>query len=106
MANPDIYRKMFEHHRKVDSAQHHGMAGRLIHCGTKDYVLGSHPLWEFLRCLYQTKNPPYIVGGALVLAGYFWAMITGVKRIIPQDLMQMRRDGQMQRLKQGLQRVF
>jgi glycosyltransferase involved in cell wall biosynthesis len=98
--------KTFEHHRKVDSAQHHGMIPRLLNSGTKDYVLGSHPLWELLRCLYQTKNSPYVIGGALVLAGYSWAMITRVEKIIPKDLMQIRRNGQMERLKHGLLRVF
>ena len=98
--------KMFEHHRKVGSAQHRGIAWKLLHDGGKDYVLGSHPLWEVLRCVYQMKNPPYIIGGALVLAGYVWAILTGAEKSIPKDLMQIRRDGQMQRLKQAFRKVF
>jgi hypothetical protein len=97
--------RMFQHHRKVGSGQHQGMVARLMNTGTKDYALGSHPLWEVARCLYQTKNPPY-VGGMLALAGYVWAMMTGVEKIIPEELMRVRRDGQMQRLKQIWQRVF
>jgi poly-beta-1,6-N-acetyl-D-glucosamine synthase len=98
--------KTFEHHRKVGSGQHRGMAARLFHSGAKDRALGSHPLWEFLRCIYQMKNRPYLMGGALTLAGYVWAMLKGDEKTIPKELLQVRQKGQMQRLKQGLRRVF
>jgi len=96
--------KMFLHHRKVGSAQTEGVFRRLLHHGGKDYILGSHPAWELFRSVYLMKNKPYIVGGVLSLVGYLWAMLRGADRAIPEDLMQMRRKSQMQRLKRILRR--
>jgi len=96
--------KMFLHRRTVGSAQTEGDCRRRLHDGGKDYVLGSHPAWEFFRSIYLMKSKPYIVGGALSLVGYFWAMFRGTARAIPEDLMRIRRKGQMQRLKGILRR--
>jgi poly-beta-1,6-N-acetyl-D-glucosamine synthase len=96
--------KMFVHHRTVGSAHSGGACRRSLHDGQKDYILGSHPAWECLRGLYLMKNKPYIIGGVLSLAGYFWAMLRRTERAIPEDLMQIRRSGQMQRLRGVLKR--
>jgi len=96
--------KMFVHHRIVGSAQTHGAYRRSFHTGEKDYILGSHPVWECLRSIYLMKKKPYIVGGLLSLIGYLWAMLRRCDKAIPEDLMQIRRDGQMQRLRGVLKR--
>ena len=91
--------KMFRHHRKVGSAQHENEYAKLLHQGSKDYILGSHPGWEVLRSVYQIKNRPYVIGGMLLLAGYMRAMLSGTERIIPAELMEVRQKEQMQRLR-------
>jgi poly-beta-1,6-N-acetyl-D-glucosamine synthase len=91
--------KMFRHHRKVGSAQHENVYAKLLHEGSKDYILGSHPGWEVLRSVYQVKNRPYVIGGMLLLAGYMRAMLSGTERTIPEELMEIRRKEQMQRLR-------
>ncbi len=96
--------KMFLHHRKVGSAQTEGASRRLLHHGGKDYILGSHPAWEFFRSIYLMKNRPYVLGGVLTFVGYLLAMVRGAKKAIPEDLMQIRRKDQMQRLKRILGR--
>jgi poly-beta-1,6-N-acetyl-D-glucosamine synthase len=98
--------KMFLHHRKVGSAQTEGDWRRQLHDGKKDYVLGSHPAWEFFRSIYLMKSKPYIVGGVLILAGYLWAMLSRAERVISEDLMQIRRKSQMQRLRGILSRTL
>ena len=90
--------KVCLHHRKSGSACHTGLREGL-HRGRKDYLLGSHPAWEVLRSVYQMKSRPYIVGGVLSLVGYFWAMLRRVERTIPEELIEVRRNDQMQRLK-------
>ena len=90
--------KVCLHHRKSGSAQHTGMCARL-HRGRKDYLLGSHPAWEVFRSIHQMKNRPYIVGGSLILVGYVWTMLRRVERAIPEELVELRRNDQMQRLK-------
>jgi glycosyltransferase involved in cell wall biosynthesis len=86
------------HHRQVASEQHRSPFNRMFQAGRKDYLLGSHPLWELLRGAYQLKAPPVLVGGVLMLAGYFAAMITGVERTVPKSLAAIRQRDQMQRL--------
>ena len=75
---------------------------RLLKRGEKDYLLGSHPVFEIFRSLNQMKIEPYVLGGLLMLAGYFWAMVRRVTRTMPEDLMRLRRRDQMRRLKDVL----
>ncbi|MGA8185684.1 MAG: glycosyltransferase family A protein [Terriglobia bacterium] len=67
--------------------------------GHKDYLLGCHPLWELFRCIYQMKRKPFFVGGALMLAAYFWDLLRRVERTMPEELIKLRRREQMVRLK-------
>jgi glycosyltransferase involved in cell wall biosynthesis len=97
--------KTFDHHRTQGGALHSGLRERL-HMGRKDYLLGNHPMWEIFRGVYQMKHKPYFVGGFLVLASYWWNLIRGVKRTIPDELMEIRRNDQMKRLKLAMQRRF
>jgi glycosyltransferase involved in cell wall biosynthesis len=90
--------KICRHHRKMGAAVHTGLRERL-HRGKMDYLLGSHPLWELFRGVYQMKNRPYVVGGVLILVAYLWNMLRGVERTMPGDLMRLRRSEQMKRLR-------
>jgi glycosyltransferase involved in cell wall biosynthesis len=98
--------KFYLHHRKVASAQHTGFCERLLQTGRKEYLLGNHPVWEILRSFYFMKNPPYVLGGGLMLVGYFWAMLHADERTIPEELMGLRRRDQMQRLKGIIRRLL
>jgi glycosyltransferase involved in cell wall biosynthesis len=66
--------------------------------GRADYILGSHPLWEFARSIYQTTRPPVLVGGGLRFAGFLWAMLSLKEKQVPADFVQFRRKEQMRRL--------
>jgi biofilm PGA synthesis N-glycosyltransferase PgaC len=95
--------KSFVHHRSQGGALHTGLRERL-HMGRKDYLLGNHPLWEIFRSVYQMAHRPYLIGGFLVLAAYFWNAIRGVERSIPDELMAIRRSDQLKRLRLVMQR--
>jgi glycosyltransferase involved in cell wall biosynthesis len=97
--------KTFTHHRSQGGALHTGLRER-IYMGRKDYLLGNHPVWELLRGLYQMLHRPYFIGGALVLASYFWNSLLGVERTIPRELMALRQAEQLKRLKTLLNRHF
>ena len=87
------------HHRSVGSGQHAQICSRLVNHGRKDYLLGSHPGFELFRGVYQMKSRPYLLGGLLVLAGYFWAMMRRLERSMPEELIELRQADQLQRLK-------
>lgn len=97
--------KSFIHHRSQSSALYSGLRSKW-YMGRKDYLLGNHPLWEFLRCVYRMQRQPYIIGGALAFAAYLWYALRGVEKTIPKELMALRRGEQMKRLKLVVQRRF
>jgi len=90
--------KVCMHHRQSGSAQGTGIF-LALHSGRKDYLLGSHPVWEVLRSVHRMTQRPYVVGGLLSLGAYFWTMLCRVERTLPEELITLRRNDQMRRLK-------
>jgi glycosyltransferase involved in cell wall biosynthesis len=90
--------KCFYHHRTLGTASH-GLIRKSFAYGKKDYYLGGHPLWEVIRCGYQSLRPPYLIGGTMLFAGYFTAMLRGEKRVVSEDLMRFHRREQLMKLK-------
>jgi glycosyltransferase involved in cell wall biosynthesis len=90
--------KQFVHHRQMSSAMHSGLAVP-FRGGRKDYLLGNHPVWEFLRCIYQTTRPPLVIGGGLRFAGYIWAMLSQTEDRVPIKLVRFTRQEQLSRLR-------
>lgn len=97
--------KVFFHHRTMGTAGSNVYISRYKY-GRKDYFLGNHPLWEFLRVFYQLSKRPYVLGGLFLLAGYFGAWISGQKRPISDEIIQFHRAEQLQRLQKLLQNRF
>ena len=90
--------KYFLHHRPSGTAK----VSRLLveyHNGLKDYSFGCHPLWQPFRAAYRLTKKPWIIGGCLLFAGYYWAMLTGRPKSVSEDIVRFRRREQMIRLK-------
>jgi poly-beta-1,6-N-acetyl-D-glucosamine synthase len=90
--------RIFVHHRKMASAESNVLVARFRY-GQKDYRLGSHPLWEVARALYQMTNRPYGLGGLLLLSGYVWTYLRGEERPVSEEFVRFRRSEQMRRLR-------
>jgi glycosyltransferase involved in cell wall biosynthesis len=88
----------YEHHRRMGTGMNSLLASR-YRFGRQDYYLGGHPLWELFRGIYQMKNTPYILGGGMILMGYYWSMLTGVDKQVSKELEAFRKKEQMQRLR-------
>ena len=95
--------KPYEHERRMGTATAAFWLAP-FKVGKADYILGSHPLWELSRCSYQMIRPPVLLGGALRLAGFFWAMISGSEKEVSQEFIKFRRREQMDRLRKFLLR--
>lgn len=95
--------RTFVHHRIQGGALHAGLRGKWF-MGRKDYLLGNHPVWEFLRGCYQMRNKPYVIGGVLVVAAYLWYALRRAQRTMPKELMALRRADQQRRLTSILRR--
>jgi glycosyltransferase involved in cell wall biosynthesis len=87
------------HHRTMGTAMRSRL-GVAFRGGVGDYLLGSHPLWELCRCLYQMRNPPVIIGGPLRLAGFVWGALRHKEQSIPRELVEFRRKEQLERLRE------
>jgi len=90
--------KVCFHHRSMGSATHSAATAKFM-LGQKDYLLGRHPLWQLFRAVYHMRRTPVIVGGFMMLVGYFWPAIKRVERPVPDDVVKFQRREQMERLK-------
>lgn len=86
------------HHRHMGTAQQ-GLLKARYRVGVKDYMLGSHPLWQVLRTVFQMKSKPFVVGGVAMALGYLGAMLRREERPITREMIAFRRRQQMQRLR-------
>src|SRR6266436_3093693 len=89
--------KVCRHHREMGTAQYGKLRAR-FKAGAKDYAFGNHPLWEVFRTVRQLAQKPFAIGGLMLLSGYVWALIRGVERPVPSELVAFTRREQMQRL--------
>lgn len=93
------------HHRQQGTADAHKFMVELSN-GRKDYMFGGHPLWEICRAAYRLTRKPYLVGGCLIMAGYFWAMLCGTQKTVSEEVVQFRRREQMNRLARLCRELF
>jgi glycosyltransferase involved in cell wall biosynthesis len=93
--------RTYFHHRQMGTAQQSLLMARFKD-GAKDYAVGSHPVWELFRTLYQMSRKPLVIGGLAVLWGYLWSAFSHMPRPVPDDMVAFHRDEQMQRLRNFL----
>jgi poly-beta-1,6-N-acetyl-D-glucosamine synthase len=90
--------RVCQHHREMGTAQHGVLMGKFRN-GGKDYSIGNHPVWELFRAVYQTSKKPFVIGGVMLISGYFWALIRRKPRPVPPELVAFVRREQMLRLR-------
>jgi len=86
------------HHRAMGTADRSLLRARFHH-GRKDYIVGSHPLWQILRGVFQMKNPPFVLGGLCLLAGYASGWAARKSSPVPAPLRAFHRREQVDRLR-------
>lgn len=97
--------KWFFHHRSLGTAERSVLASGFSY-GEKDYYLGGHPVWELFRVLYKMTKRPYVIGGAVLGMGYFWALVRRIPRPVSDDLMKFHRAEQMVKLRNILKSLL
>ena len=90
--------RVCHHHRPMGTESRGRLKARFM-LGWQDYYLGGHPLWQLFRGCFQMARKPYLLGGLFLLAGYWWAWMTRVKRPISSELMRFHRHEQIERLR-------
>lgn len=82
--------KFCVHHRRMGTAQQ-GVVAATFKSGYGDYRMGVDPFWQLFRSIYQMSRKPIVLGGALLLVGYLWAMITSAKKPVSEEFVRFRR---------------
>jgi len=85
------------HHRNWGTAQC-GPLRAIFNNGMRDYAQGNHPLWQFVRSIYQLRRKPVVLRGVILDAGYVWAGLRRTKRPVSREFIEFRQGEQMQRL--------
>jgi glycosyltransferase involved in cell wall biosynthesis len=67
------------HHRLMGSSHKNIYHGRL-RWGRGQWFMGTHPLYIIASGIFRMRERPYIIGGLLIIAGYFRAWARGEKR--------------------------
>ena len=86
------------HHRPMGTAGSNQLAAS-FRLGRKDYRLGGHPLWELFRGAYQMRSRPFVLGGLLLVSGFFWDLLRRAPKVVDAELQHFHRGEQMARLK-------
>jgi poly-beta-1,6-N-acetyl-D-glucosamine synthase len=97
--------KLFYHHRPMGATEANTWKARFDY-GRKDYFLGNHPFWQVFRVSFQMMKRPYVVGGLLLLSGYFYSFASRMQRPVAPELLRFHRREQVERLKQLLLHFF
>lgn len=90
--------KVYQHHRLMGTAQQ-GVLIAGFRDGAKDYSVGSHPLWELFRMVYQMTRKPLVLGGLMMASGYVWSFLRRAERPVSREMVEFHRREQMLRLK-------
>lgn len=93
--------KTCKHHKKTQSGKHATIMAT-FRSGYHDYLMGSHPVWQIFRSVYQMSKKPFVLSGLMLLMGYFWAMIKRVDRTVSHEIVVFRGKEQMRRLRDKL----
>jgi poly-beta-1,6-N-acetyl-D-glucosamine synthase len=87
---------------KIFHHRHTGEGGNLVRHtfrqGRMDYALGSHPLFEIIKCLRRMPEKPFFVGGSARLLGFLWSYICRDARPVSDEFVAFLRKEQKERM--------
>ena len=91
------------HHRELGTVERSVYEAR-FNSGMTEYMVGFGFAYHVLRAFWRIFEKPYVVGTALVLAGYAWALLSRQPRVVPNEIAAFIRREQMVRLTSRIRR--
>lgn len=85
------------HHRLMGSSYKSVFHGRL-RWGRGQYFMGSHPLYVIASGFNRMRERPFVIGGMLIVAGYFSSWVRGAARFENLPFRKHLRKWQLERL--------
>jgi len=92
------------HHRLMGSSDKSVFTGR-VRLGRGIWFMGYHPLYAIASGLFRTHERPYVIGGLIIIASYFYAAIKREPRFEDREFIQDLRRWQLATLR-NLPRKF
>jgi glycosyltransferase involved in cell wall biosynthesis len=92
-AFPDI----IAYHHKTGEAKR-GAIKNAIRQGKMDYAIGSHPLFELVKCIRRVKERPFVLRALFRLLGFIWPAIKGDPIAVSPEIADYLRGEQIKRL--------
>lgn len=89
-------------HLKPRNIAEGGLLRRAWQLGIRDYALGTHPVFEVLKCLSRVAEYPPILRAVLWLAGYCAGSLKQNKRLVSDELLRFSKAEQLGRVRQSL----
>lgn len=93
-----LFTDLIVHHHKPRNIAHGGHLRRRWQLGIRDFSLGYHALFEFVKCCSKVHDHPFFFGAAAWWLGYCSAALQGQQRMIPKELIAFIRREQTARL--------
>jgi poly-beta-1,6-N-acetyl-D-glucosamine synthase len=62
------------------------------------YVVGFGFAYQTVRALSRLSERPFVVGSALIIAGYLWALVSRKPRVVSDEIVRFIRREQVMRL--------
>lgn len=92
------------HHRPTLGAE--GSVRGAFRQGLMDYSLGSHPIFEIVKCARRFRTKPYALVGLSRLMAFLWATCKMEKREAPDEFLKYLRKEQSTRLKEAIKNLI
>jgi biofilm PGA synthesis N-glycosyltransferase PgaC len=84
------------HHRRHGTAK--GILYTKYNYGRTEYVIGRHPLYEYVKCIKRMREKPYVLAGLARLCGYIMANITREQLFFPKEVSKYLRQEDLKRI--------
>jgi biofilm PGA synthesis N-glycosyltransferase PgaC len=89
------------HHRRVSTGGK-SIVNTRFRQGVTNYLLGYHPLFQFVSSISRIGETPAIVGSVSTMLGYSWTGLKRKEKILSPEAIQFLRSEQMDRLRSKL----
>jgi poly-beta-1,6-N-acetyl-D-glucosamine synthase len=90
---PDLH---VQHLRPTGSADH--WRRDRVRQGRMDYSMGSHPVFELVKCARRFQDYPKVLGALVRFSAFVWCYCVGEPRPVSQEFMKYLRKEQMDRV--------
>jgi poly-beta-1,6-N-acetyl-D-glucosamine synthase len=87
------------HHRLMGSSDSNVFKGR-VRLGRGIWFMGYHPLYAIASGLFRMHEKPYVIGGLIIIGGYFWAAIRREPRFDDKSFIEELQRWQLQQLRE------